>query len=151
MRELEFRKVKEHKKEVLPLLLLGDEQESMIDRYLERGDLFTLASGDELVGVAVVTDEGGGVLELQNIAVAQRRQRKGYGTTLLRHVLAHYQNKAGRMILGTGDFPKMIDFYQKCGFERTHVIPDFFLRYDHPMYEDGILLRDKVYMVKELR
>ena len=35
-------KISRNKKQYLNLLLLGDEQETMIDRYLERGDLFVL-------------------------------------------------------------------------------------------------------------
>ena len=31
-----------NKKQYLDLLLLADEQESMIDRYLKRGDMFVL-------------------------------------------------------------------------------------------------------------
>lgn len=37
---MSIREVKSDKKRYLPLLLLGDEQESMIDRYLDRGRLF---------------------------------------------------------------------------------------------------------------
>lgn len=36
--------VTEKKKQYLPLLLLSDEQEEMIDRYLERGRLFVMQS-----------------------------------------------------------------------------------------------------------
>ena len=32
-------------KEVSDLLLLADEQEDMVDRYLERGDMFVLTDG----------------------------------------------------------------------------------------------------------
>ena len=39
---MEIRKITSCKKDYLPLLLLGDEQESMIDRYLERGTLYAL-------------------------------------------------------------------------------------------------------------
>ena len=46
--------ITENKKAFLDLLLLGDEQESMIDKYLENGDLFALYDGD-LKGVCVVT------------------------------------------------------------------------------------------------
>ena len=34
---MKIREVKENKKQYLPLLLLADEQEDMVDRYLERG------------------------------------------------------------------------------------------------------------------
>lgn len=37
---MEIKKVISDKKEFLELLLLADEQESMVDRYLERGDMF---------------------------------------------------------------------------------------------------------------
>ena len=38
--------VRSHKKIWLPLLLVGDESEAMIDRYLERGELFVLHDPD---------------------------------------------------------------------------------------------------------
>ena len=38
--------VESNKKDFLDLLILADEQESMIDKYLERGELFTLYDGD---------------------------------------------------------------------------------------------------------
>ncbi len=56
------------KKRHLPLLLLADEQESMVDQYLERGRVFVLEE-DGIKAQAVVTDEGGGVYELKNLAV----------------------------------------------------------------------------------
>lgn len=37
---LRFEKIITRKKRFLDLLLLADEQESMIDRYLERGEMF---------------------------------------------------------------------------------------------------------------
>ena len=43
---MEIKLVTSDKKEFLDLLLLADEQESMIDRYLERGDmLFFMMTG----------------------------------------------------------------------------------------------------------
>ena len=35
--DMKIREIIDHKKEYLDLLLLADEQEDMIDRYLERG------------------------------------------------------------------------------------------------------------------
>ena len=37
---MEIIQVKKDKKKYLDLLLLADEQEDMVDRYLERGDMF---------------------------------------------------------------------------------------------------------------
>ena len=65
------------KKRYLPLLLLADEQENMIDRYLDRGAMFVLDDGG-VKGECVVTDEGNGILELKSLAVLPACQRKGY-------------------------------------------------------------------------
>ena len=59
---MEIKLVTSDKKEFLDLLLLADEQESMIDRYLERGDMFVLYD-DGLKALCVVTREGEGVYE----------------------------------------------------------------------------------------
>ena len=40
---MEIRKVEKDKKKYLALLLLADEQEDMIDRYLERGTMYVLS------------------------------------------------------------------------------------------------------------
>lgn len=68
MTSVEIRRVETNKKQYLALLLLADEQEDMIDRYLERGGMYVLED-DGVKAECVVTDEGGGVLELKNIAV----------------------------------------------------------------------------------
>ena len=62
---MEIRKITEQKKRYLKLLLLGDEQESMIDRYLGRGTLYVLEEETDVKAVCVVTDEGDGILEIK--------------------------------------------------------------------------------------
>ena len=52
-----IRRVAENKKEYLDLLLLADEQEDMIDRYLERGTMYILEDNG-VKAECVVTDEG---------------------------------------------------------------------------------------------
>ena len=42
---MNIREIHENKKQFLPLLLLADEQEDMIDRYLERGAMYVLEDG----------------------------------------------------------------------------------------------------------
>ena len=39
---MKIREVNENKKQYISLLLLADEQENMIDRYLERGTMYVL-------------------------------------------------------------------------------------------------------------
>lgn len=61
--------------------MLADEQESMIDKYLERGEMFALYD-DGLRAISVVTCEGGSIYEIKNIAVYPSSQRKGCGKQL---------------------------------------------------------------------
>ena len=80
---MEIREVTGDKKRYLPLLLLADEQESMIDRYLDRGTMSVLIDGGAVKGECVVTDEGQGVLEIKNLAVEPACHRMGYGKALI--------------------------------------------------------------------
>ena len=53
--------------------------------------------------------------------------------------------------IGTGDSPLTIPFYEKCGFVRSHTVRDFFTtNYDHAIYENGVQLRDMVYLRKPI-
>ena len=140
------------KKRFLPLLLLADEQESMIDRYLERGDLYVMHDDDSTpVAVAVVTLEGEGTCELKNLAVKPEAQRQGIGNRLLGYLCRRYAKSCHTMLIGTGDTPQTTSFYRQNGFTYSHAVPDFFTaNYDHPIIENGILLRDMLYFRKPL-
>lgn len=51
---------------------------------------------------------------------------------------------------GTGDTPSTLSFYEHCGFRISHRLKNFFTdNYDHPIYEDGKLLTDMVYLRKD--
>ena len=134
------------------LLLLADEQESMIARYLTRGDLFVMRADDgRVVCVAVVTDEGGGVCELKNLAVAPCFQRRGYGKYMVGYLCRLYACRFGTMMVGTGDSVTTVSFYRSCGFEYSHSVAGFFTdNYDHTIVEDGKVLTDMLYFRKSL-
>ena len=142
--------ITQNKKRYLDLLLLADEQESMIDRYLERGELYALYDNSELVSVCVITQEGEGIYEIKNIATYPQYQRKGYGRQLIHFLFEHYRRKCHTMLVGTGESPLTVPFYESCGFTYSHRIPHFFTdHYDHPIIEAGKLLTDMVYFKKE--
>ena len=142
---MNINKVTENKKDYLALLLLADESETMIDTYLERGEMFIL-DDDGVKAECVITKELDGVYELKNIAVAPEYQRKGYGKRLVKYVLTHYTD-CSRMLVGTGDCESALTFYRNCGFTESHRVKNFFIdNYDHPMFEDGVQLTDMVYL-----
>ena len=145
---MNIRVIHKNKKRFLPLLLLADEQEDMIDRYLERGTMYVLEDGG-VKAECVVTDEGGGILELKNLAVEPESQRKGYGKALIDFLVCKYKRRYSVLQVGTGDSPLTIPFYEKCGFVRSHKIENFFTdNYDHPIYECGVQLTDMIYLQK---
>ena len=147
---MEIREIVTDKKRYLPLLLLADEQESMIDRYLDRGTMFVLTDGT-VVGECVVTDEGEGILEIKNLAVLPDCQRKGHGKALIDYVADRYRGQYSILQVGTGDSFLTIPFYEACGFVRSHKVENFFTEnYDHPIYEGGVLLTDMVYLWKNM-
>ncbi|MDL2237212.1 GNAT family N-acetyltransferase [Christensenellaceae bacterium OttesenSCG-928-K19] len=145
---MKIRRVTGAKKDYIELLLLADEQESMIDKYLERGEMFVL-DDNGVKAECVITKEAEGVYELKNIAVLPGCQRKGYGRGLIEFLFTHYHD-CKTMLVGTGDCPATLSFYKTCGFAESHRIKNFFTEnYDHPMFEDGKQLVDMVYLKRD--
>lgn len=147
---IQILKITTNKKRFLPLLLLGDEQESMIDRYLEAGEMFALYDGG-LKTVAVVTKEPKRIYELKNIATDPAFQRRGYGRRMIEYLLAYYHGKGRILQAGTGAGSSNVQFYEKCGFAAGRTVEGFFTEnYDHPIYENGRQITDMIYLHKEL-
>ena len=147
---MKIREVNENKKQYISLLLLADEQENMIDRYLERGTMYVLEDSN-VKAECVVCDEGNGILEIKNIAVDPKNQGKGYGKALIDFLACKYADGYSILQVGTGDSPLTIPFYEKCGFFRSHKVQNFFAdHYDHPIYEGGVQLVDMVYLQRRL-
>ena len=147
---MEIRKVETDQKRYLDLLLLANEQEDMVDRYLERGTMYVLEDGG-VKAECVVTDEGNGVLELKNIAVAPAEQGRGYGKAMVDFLIRTYKGQYAVLQVGTGDSPSTIPFYEACGFCRHHLVRNFFTdHYDHPIYECWVQLVDMVYLQRPL-
>lgn len=145
---MNIKKILNGKKEFMDLLLLADEQEEMIDKYLDQGEMFVLDDSG-VKAVCVVTREDKGIYELKNISVVPNYQRKGYGKYLIEFIVNHYTD-CSIMFVGTGDCPSALSFYKNCGFTESHRVNNFFIdNYDHPMFEDGIQLIDMVFLKRE--
>ena len=148
---IKIEKISENKKQFLDLLLLADEQEDMIDKYLSDGELFALSDGD-LKTVCVVLSLNSETCELKNIATYEKYQSRGYGGALLQFITDYYKKDYETMLVGTGETPAILSFYKSCGFEISHRVKNFFTdNYDHPMYDGGIQLVDIIYLKKDLR
>ena len=147
---MKIREVDKNKKQFISLLLLADEQENMIDRYIEKGTMYVLEDSN-VKAECVVCDEGNGILEIKNIAVDPQNQGKGYGKALIDFLASKDADEYSVLQVGTGDSPLTIPFYEKCGFVRSHKVQNFFTdNYDHPIYEGGVQLVDMVYLQRRL-
>ena len=148
---MEFLKIENNKKRYIDLLLLGDEDEKMIDKYLERGEMYIL-DDNGIKAECVVTDEGNKILEIKNIAVSPKFQKQGYGKKLIEFITEKYSENFSVIQAGTGDSPLTISFYEKCGFKKSHIVKNFFIdNYKNPIYEEGVLLIDMIYLQKNLK
>ncbi|MFR9020016.1 MAG: GNAT family N-acetyltransferase [Fusobacterium sp.] len=148
---MEFLKIENNKKRYIDLLLLGDEDEKMIDKYLERGEMYIL-DDNGIKAECVVTDEGNKTLEIKNIAVSPKFQKHGYGKKLIEFITEKYSENFSVIQAGTGDSPLTIPFYEKCGFKKSHIVKNFFIdNYKNPIYEEGVQLIDMIYLQKNLK
>lgn len=142
--------IKKDKKYYMDLLLIADESENMINKYLERGKMYAL-NDNGIKNICIVTNEGNGILEIKNIVTVPKCQNQGYGKKMIKFIEDKYKNKFKILQVGTGNSLSVISFYEKCGFRKSHKIKNFFVdNYEKPIYEQGIQLIDMIYLTKSL-
>ena len=145
-----IRLITENKRSYLPLLLIADPLEAMIDRYLDRGALYVLTERGEDIAAAVVTMEETGVCELKNLVTAEPFQKQGYAALMLEYLFFKYAAAFSRMRVGTGE--PLVPFYERFGFTRAGCIENFFVdNYGGPVEDDGVLLTDMVLLERPLK
>ena len=81
---MELRQITTGKTDFMDLLLLGDEQEDMVMKYLERGEMAALFDGEDAIALSVVTKEAGAVLagktgRERHFAGGNRRNAQNHG------------------------------------------------------------------------
>ena len=144
-----IKEVKNNKKRYIDLLLLADEQENMIDEYLERGQMFVLKDNEDVIAEAVVTYERPGVYELKNLATNPEFQKKGYARMLVKYIFENIPDYK-TIYVGIGDGTEAVSFYEKCGFTKSHKVENFFTdNCDKPIIDNGIQLVDMLYLKKD--
>lgn len=147
-REMQIQKVEGRKKAYLDLLLLADPSEDMIDRYLERSDMYVGIVGGRVVCEAVVMKTGEAECELKNLATLQGEQGKGYASRLVRFLFSRYQEQFTAMTVGTSEGG--VAFYRRLGFAESGMRAGFFTNYDPPVYENGRICQDMILLEKSL-
>lgn len=142
--DVKLRRVHEDKGRYMELLLVGDEQESMVRKYLPSCALYVVSAGGLEIGICAVDESCEGCVEIKNIAIIEGFRRKGYGRAVLGMIADMYPGH--KLKAGTGEVPSTVGFYKACGFAYSSRVPDFFTdNYDHAIIEDGVQLKDMVY------
>lgn len=145
-------KVEGNRETFLPQLLLADESEVAVRKYLDMGTLYKINCGEMLVGVALVVPQTDTTIELKNIAIVPKYQGKGIGKEILRQLTEKCQKDGYQTVL-VGTANSSIDniaFYQKAGFRMETIEKDFFSHYPEPIYENGIRALDMIFFSKQL-
>lgn len=135
------------------LLLLADPSKELIQKYLQSGKIFEIRVADNPIAIMVLQKISKFKLEVKNIAVNSKFENQGFATKLLQYAFYfakkhHYQ----QLQIGTGSTSfKQLYLYQKLGFRVTDIKKNFFVEnYEHPIHENGLLLRDMLILTANL-
>ncbi|MEF2244623.1 GNAT family N-acetyltransferase [Paenibacillus sp. IITD108] len=131
----------------MPLLLLADPSEKLVQQYLKSGHCLVAEENGEIVGVIVLVKKASAKMEIINVAVAEACQGKGIGKQLIKRAIQEASQLGAKTLeVGTGNSSiYQLLLYQKCGFRITEVEKDFFIKhYDEPIIENGIPCVDMI-------
>ncbi len=149
-----FMKIKQiltNKENFMDILLIGDEEEAMVYKYLNAGNLFALYDSDILKSICVTLPINQDTIEIKNLATYPKFQNQGCASFLMNFIFEKYKNNFKYIILGTGENKITLNFYKKFGFTEFSRIKNFFLEnYSHPIFENGIQIKDMIYLKKVL-
>lgn len=148
---MRIEEVTKNKTDFMDILLIGDEEEAMINKYLDQSRLFVLYNKNKLTSICAVIRIDDKTIEIKNLATSPEYQNRGYASMLLDFICKKYKEEAAEIILGTGENEKTLKFYKKRGFVETHKIKNFFIdNYSHPIFENGTQLIDMIYLKKNM-
>lgn len=143
-------KIKDRKK-YIDLLLLGDEDRNMVNKYIYDGKMYAIDHEGSFIASILIIFKEEDVIEIKNLAVDPNYQRRGYGKFLIEFIASLYGDYFNSMIVGTGESPLTLPFYKSCGFEEYYRLENFFTdNYKEPIFEEGIQLIDMIYLRRHM-
>lgn len=150
---MEIKRLENHEKVPMELLLLADPSKSIVEDYVAKGDCFITESEEQIIGVYVLLPTRPKTVEIVNVAVAEDHQGKGIGKLLVSDAIRVAKTQGYKTIeIGTGNSSiGQLALYQKCGFRIVSVDQNYFLKhYPEEIYENGIQCIDMIRLSKEL-
>ena len=148
---MQIKEIIKNKADFMDILLIGDEDENMINKYINQSTFFALYVNSTLTSVCAIIKVDNETAEIKNLSTYPEYQNRGYASTLIDFVCNKYKTEFKYLILGTGENNKTLKFYKKRGFQEIHRLKNFFIdNYSHPIYENGKQLIDMIYLKKIL-
>ncbi|MFC4802884.1 GNAT family N-acetyltransferase [Neobacillus sp. GCM10023253] len=134
------------------LLLLADESEEIVNKYILEGEMYSIKYKGATAGVMLFTFHLDHVVEIKNMAISEKYQGMGIGKMAIKESFVVYRSRGfNKMIVGTANSSiANLAFYQKAGFRMSEIKKDFFKKYPDPIYENGIRALDMVLFEKNL-
>lgn len=147
MQQFTVREIIQNKEDFMDILLIGDEEENMVFKYINAGNLYALYDSEVLKSACITVQLDKNTVEIKNLATYPKFQNQGCASFLLKFIFRKYEGF--NIILGTGENEKTLNFYKKRGFTEYMRVKDFFVQnYPHPIIENGIRLKDMIYLKK---
>ena len=137
------------------LLLLADEEEDAIRKYIYNSFVYTLCYKPQKDPIAVIaiSRANESEIEIKNIGVLESFRNNGIGSLLINYVkeIAYKENYT-EIIVGTADNGiNQTRFYERNGFVKYAVKKNYIIdNYSRPIVDDGVLLKDMVMLKMKL-
>lgn len=131
------------------LLLDADPWLEAVQKYVPPqnpdAEVFLIGRPHDPYALCVTVPMKGGV-EIKNIATRASMRRQGMASALIKHVVELARERGLEAVeIGTSETGRdQIRLYEKLGFKRDGILPDFFMQYPEPIIENGQLCRDMV-------
>jgi GNAT superfamily N-acetyltransferase len=140
-----------------PLFALAEDSSAQLDSYLGLGRILVALQNDEIIAhLQLVDTPRPDEVEIKNMAVREARQGLGVGARLVRAAADMVKAEGGSALVvatAAADVGNL-RFYQRQGFRMRSIERDAFTPatgYPSGISIDGIELRDRVWLDKELR
>lgn len=144
---INIKKITSDKKEYMDLLLLSDPSEEMINKYLDKSDMYVLSVNGVAVSEIVIAKTSETTCEIKNLATAIEYRNRGFAKQILQYIFQNYKMQFPTMFVGTA----IPSFYEKFGFQYSHTIDNFFTKnYSEPVMDGNKKIVDLVYLKKDL-
>jgi aminoglycoside 6'-N-acetyltransferase I len=153
LKDIKVRKILDNEDIPYDLLLDADPSLEVVSTYLKLSEIYVALLENKIIGTFVLYPVNQETLEIKNIAVDEKLQRKGIGKMLLSKATEIAIAKGARKIdIATSNASFVpLYLYQKVGFDIDLIKKNFITeKYPEPLFDNGIQCRHMIVLTKYL-